>query len=74
MVLKAANLCYLENKFKVKEKYRFITKSHFEAHVERVNFDDPKTHKKINSLVEELTNKKIKDLLSKGNSAYFQLI
>jgi len=67
IVLKAANLCYVDEKMKIKEKFQSIMEKKFGAQAKGVNFSDPKTRKKINSTVEELTNKKIEDLLSKGN-------
>ena len=67
IVLNSANLCYVEEKFKLNKKFQSIIEKTFGAQVKGVNFGDPKTRKKINSHVEELTNKKIEDLLSKGN-------
>ena len=68
IVLNAANLCYVaEDKINLKEKFKTVVERNFGAQAIEVNFDDPKTREKINGEVEELTNKKIKDLLSKGN-------
>jgi len=58
IVLKAANLCYVEEKMEINKKFQSTMDKTFGAQAKAVNFGDPKTRKKINSHVEELTNKK----------------
>ena len=70
IVLKVAKLCYVEEKYKLNKIFQSIMEKTFRAQAQGVNFGDPKTRKKINSHVEELTNKKIEDLLSKGNEEF----
>jgi len=69
-LLKAANLCYVKDQFEMKEQFQSILQKNFGAQAENVNFGDPETARtKINSDVEEFTNKKIQDLLSEGNTS-----
>ena len=65
-MLKAVNLYYVEEKVEINEKFQAVMEKTFGAQAKRVNFGDPQTRKEINSYVEELTNKKMKDLLSKS--------
>jgi len=56
----------VKNAFEVVEEFMKDAVDTFNSSVARVEFTDPATVKAINSWVEEVTNDKIKDLVSPG--------
>jgi serine protease inhibitor len=66
-VLKAANLLYVAENYKIKEEFQTNLEKHFGASGERVNFGDDETRKTINGFVEKFTNNKITNLFTKSN-------
>jgi len=66
--LKAANLLYVAENYKIKKEFQADLEQHFGASAERVNFEDDETRNKINGFVEKFTNKKIANLFPESNS------
>ncbi len=64
--LSVANRLFVQERFRLLDAFTAVTKEHYRAPVEQVDFTKDATRKHINGWVEDQTNKRITDLIPPG--------